>query len=725
MEFVFLNTKTASMIQKTLEMLIENNKIKWQGNLRKTYDKYLHPDVIERDSEEMWKLLTDGMLISAFQYDSPVGEQAIRSIQPKNFIEAMNGNNLMRLMAEEGKEQPMDLYIRNKLDINKWEEEMNSSGLNTKEKNIIRKYLEEDYGVCSTQEKMMLMSMDKEISNFNVVESNILRKGVAKKVGKTFEEAHQLFYKKGLEIGTRKELLDYIWDVQISLQKGYGFSVIHSIEYTWILAQQLNLIKYYPPIYWNTAVLLVESGALELEAVENSDIKNKEKGTKYGTMATAISNLQDKGVKISLPYINEAEKGFMPNEKNNEIMFGLKGVTGINSDSSEEILKNRPFNSLDDFYNRMVRNKREVMSVDGKVKKQSLVSFSSTISLVKAGAFDKIESLDRKELLERIIKLENPNKTKMDLRESLIDKVVELGVVPSKYKECLRYYNFNKFIKTLPCKQDEGVKSIKWIQLKCDMEEDTDYTTEFFLNNFSYDVEEGINKGYYYDEEGFINIAIGTSRNGSYIKAYNKIMMPFFNWYKSKECLDFYNNHNFEVLKDKYMIGNKAKWEMDSMNFYYNDHELKDVNRELYGISNFNDLPTEPEVIGFTRYNGMNYPKFNITRIIGTVLDRDKNRHSVTLLTPEGVVTVKFYSGQFSFYDKTISIYDETTDKKTTLEEGWFKRGTKLLVTGFRRGDQFKPKKYKNSIYQHSLQKIIEIDDNGLLKLQSDRVKGD
>ncbi|MEG2454029.1 MAG: hypothetical protein RSB20_04105, partial [Clostridia bacterium] len=133
----------------------------------------------------------------------------------------------------------------------------------------------EDYGVCSTQERMMLMSMDKNISNFDVVESNILRKGVAKKIGDKFEEAHKLFYKKGEQCRTSKKLLDYIWDVQIAMQKGYGFSVIHSVEYTWILVQQLNLIKYYPSIYWNTAVLLVESGALELEEVENSDIHSK------------------------------------------------------------------------------------------------------------------------------------------------------------------------------------------------------------------------------------------------------------------------------------------------------------------------------------------------------------------------------------------------------------------------------------------------------------------
>ena len=41
-----------------------------------------------------------------------------------------------------------------------------------------------------------------------------------KKKPKLIQEMKDLFYKKGLELGTRKELLDYVWDKQFSLSLG-------------------------------------------------------------------------------------------------------------------------------------------------------------------------------------------------------------------------------------------------------------------------------------------------------------------------------------------------------------------------------------------------------------------------------------------------------------------------------------------------------------------------
>src|SRR3712207_2001544 len=133
LKYDFLNTKTCAMIQKTLEMLINHEKIESQGSLRKTYDKYLHPDVIDTQSPEMWQKLNDGELISAFQFDSLAGEQALKAIKPMNLLEASAGNTLMRLMVEDGQERPLEMYVRYKQDINEWYKDMRAFGLNDNE----------------------------------------------------------------------------------------------------------------------------------------------------------------------------------------------------------------------------------------------------------------------------------------------------------------------------------------------------------------------------------------------------------------------------------------------------------------------------------------------------------------------------------------------------------------------------------------------------------------
>ncbi len=727
-KYDLLNTKTCAMIQVTLEMLIENNLLKWQGSLRKTYDKYLHPDVIDKTSLEMWEMLNKGELISAFQFDSPVGEQALKAIKPVNLLEATNANNLMRLMTEEGAEQPLEMYVRYKEDISRWYNDMISFGLSDKEIEIMRKHLLKDYGVCSTQEGMMMLSMDKDIAGFNVVESNILRKGVAKKIGEKYEESHQLLYKKGEEKNTSNVLLDYVWNIQIAMQKGYGFSLLHGIEYTYILIQQLNLIYYYPTIFWNAGVLLVESGALEQEIIddddsdedeENNDIQKKEKTTNYGAIAKAIGYMQQHNVSIALPDVNKADLRFKPDINTNEIIFGLKGIMKINNETSKIIINSRPFNNLQDFYERMVLIKKKVVTRTGKIQNKSLVSEAQTIMLIKSGAFDNIENKPREEILKDFLRQIKPEKEKINSKT--IEKVIQVGIVPVELKDEIKIYRFKNYIINNKKVQDETVKSIKWHSLDNGNESHYNYAVDFFNKYFICDMTE--DKDYRYDENGIIWIAMGTNRNGSFNAVYREKIEKLNDWLNTEDCLEKYNKILFEEIKNKFMQGTISTWEMESMNFYYHEHELANVDKDKYCIEDFNNLPEEPIVVGESIYKGRTYPKFKLSRITGTVLDRDKNKHSITLLTPTSVVQIKFYSGQFAFYDKQISIIDNINgkNKKTVLEDGWFKRGTKLLITGFRREDQFKPKRYKNSIFPHSIQKIIEIKEDNTLLLQNER----
>ena len=141
---------------------------------------------------------------------------------------------------------------------------------------------------------------------------------------------------------------------------------------------------------------------------------------------------------------------------------------------------------------------------------------------------------------------------------------------------------------------------------------------------------------------------------------------------------------------DKYALGSVSKWEMDSVSFYSHEHELDNIN---FKIADFFKLPEEPKVeYTFPGAHGQEIKVFKLEFIVGTVIDKNKLKNTVTLLTPTGVVTVKVYKNQYSLFDKQLSERGED-GKKHVVEKSWFSKGTLLLVQGIRRGDNFIPKK--------------------------------
>ena len=133
-KFDFLNTKTLGMIQLTFEELIKRGRVEWQGSLRKPYNKFLHPDVIDMENPIYFDKLNNGELISAFQFETGQGLKTLNAIKPHSLLEVANANTLMRLMSDG--EQPLDKYVRFKNNPIEWEQEMVDFGLNEEERQL-------------------------------------------------------------------------------------------------------------------------------------------------------------------------------------------------------------------------------------------------------------------------------------------------------------------------------------------------------------------------------------------------------------------------------------------------------------------------------------------------------------------------------------------------------------------------------------------------------------
>ena len=192
------------------------------------------------------------------------------------------------------------------------------------------------------------------------------------------------------------------------------------------------------------------------------------------------------------------------------------------------------------------------------------------------------------------------------------------------------------------------------------------------------------------------------------------------------DAIDIYNKAMFDEVWNKYASGTPEAWSMEALTYYDGDHELKNVPENLYGIVNFFELPEEPVAYEFyTRYidgKPKAIPKYNISRIAGTVVQTDNNHHSIALVTTHGLVNIKFSKGHYAFYNKRISQIGEN-GKKTTIEDSWLKRGNKLLVSGYRRGEQFIPWTYNDTIYRHRINLIENVNEDGTLKLKAERAK--
>jgi DNA polymerase-3 subunit alpha len=173
---------------------------------------------------------------------------------------------------------------------------------------------------------------------------------------------------------------------------------------------------------------------------------------------------------------------------------------------------------------------------------------------------------------------------------------------------------------------------------------------------------------------------------------------------------------------NKYASGTISAWEMETLCFYYHEHELADVDLDKYGLVDFFELNPEPEVERtYTTKTGHKGNIFKLNKIAGTCIAKDKLRSTVSLLTVNGVVDVKFRKEYFSLFDKQLSERGED-GVKHVVEKSWFNRGQMIIVQGFRSEDSFIPRKYGSQ--GHQLYRIVSIDKDNNLSIQTERYRG-
>jgi DNA polymerase-3 subunit alpha len=614
------------------------------------------------------------------------------------------------MAQEKGAEMPLEKFARFKKDISLWYEEMRQWGLTEDEMHILEPIAKGSYGITESQEAFMQLVQMPECGGFDLMWADRLRKSIAKKNPKEFDQLTKEYFENCEEKGLSKNLCNYVWKVLVAYSRGYGFNKSHTLAYSLIALQEMNLAYKYPIMFWNCACLISDAGGNEeneideeaeeefkaeevysnemeefneeedeaedsyeededcdgypAEVIKTKDGKKKKKTkvTNYGKIATAIGKITSEGVSISPPDINHSTYTFSPDIESNSIRYGLSGITRIGEDLVKTIILNRPYNGIEDFLSKVKVNKPQM------------------INLIKSGAFDAFGN--RIDIMHQYVNMISDTKKRITLQN--MKMLIDFGLIPDEYDFQRRVYNFNKYLK----------KFKKGIYYGLD-----DIAFGFYSNNFDIDFCSPCDDS----GSGF------QIKQVVWDKIYQKqmdIIRPFVQK-NNKELLDAVNNRLTHDVWYKYCLGTISKWEMDSISCYIHPHELMGIDYEKYGLDRFADLAPEPTIDRFIPIKGKMIPIYKLSRIVGTVLDRDKAKKTVSLLTEDGVVTVKIY-GVFQAYDRQLS--EQGADgKKHVLRKSEFTRGNKLIITGIRDGEnEFRAKVYKNTPFHH-IETISEI----------------
>ena len=460
----------------------------------------------------------------------------------------------------------------------------------------------------------------------------------------------------------------------------------------------MNLAYKYPTLYWDCACLISDSGSLEneievVDIYEKEDFENftyidlpdrkgkiKEKNANYDKIAKAIGSISAKGITVSLVNINTSDSSFKPDIENNRILYGLKALSNISRETVDKIKSNRPYAGIKDFMNKCPLNK------------------TAMINLIKAGAFDEVETnfKTRKEIMAYYISQICESKKKLTLQN--FNGLIQHNLVPADLEMQVRIFNFTKYLKA-------NKKVGKYYAFD-------DICTNFF-NRFLSE---------YNDKIEVIN-GVTCIKQEAWDKIYQSYMDVARDWLKTnqKEVLEQYNDMLFLELWNKYASGNISHWEMESLCFYYSKHELAEIDNSKYGIVDFFALPADSEIDYYFKKGEIKVPIFKLSRIVGTVIAKNDNKSTISLLTTSGVVTVKFSREYYSMFKKQVSEVQSDGTKKV-IEKGWFTRGTMLMITGYRRDQEFVGKTYSKTV-GHQLYKIDAVNGNEIV-LRHDRITG-
>ena len=341
-KFDFLGLKTLTVIDQAVSFI------------KRDHDSKFDIEHIDLDDQKIFDFISAGETIGVFQLESSGMIDLCKRICPGSVDDITAINALYRPGPLES--GMVDDFI----EIKHGRKEMSFPFAE------LGPVLKDTYGVIVYQEQVM--NVARIVAGYSLGQADMLRRAMGKKKVKEMERHREIFLTGAKERGFDVDTAANLYDLMANFA-AYGFNKSHAVAYA-LIAYQTAYLKYYYPAPFFAALL-------------STELNNTDKITTY------INDAKKFGIEVLPPDVNESLWLF--NVVENKIRFGMGAVKNVGEGAVQEMIQERErngsFKGLVDFCERIsfkAINKRVIES------------------LIKVGAFDKCEKLNRKTMLENL-----------------------------------------------------------------------------------------------------------------------------------------------------------------------------------------------------------------------------------------------------------------------------------------------------------------------------------
>jgi len=287
-------------------------------DVKKYYDEKLHPEKIDLNDQKVYKnVFHKGKWAGIFQFTESGAQDFCKKAKPKSIIDIAAITSIYRPGPLSAAVDKMYVKAMRKPSEVKYAND------------LVKEVTEETYGFLIFQEQIALLA-HKLGQDITLDEGNSLRKLLTKKGTGKGHEKKDAIYKKFVtgctNKGMKKVEAQDLWQT-FEYFSGYGFNKSHAVSYSVLSYQCAWLLNYYPA-EWMAAFLDKEPEA------------RKEK---------AISIAKQFGFKVAPLDVNMSGEVWEISQDGKTLIQPLTSIKGLGDAAMEQILDNRPFNTVEEF----------------------------------------------------------------------------------------------------------------------------------------------------------------------------------------------------------------------------------------------------------------------------------------------------------------------------------------------------------------------------------------